>query len=181
MPVDATAQAELLSHVSSLSASDSAAWKGFLTLEECFSALSGMARGKAPGCNGSPMEFFLKFWHILGQDLVDVLNFSFLSGRFSRTQRRGVISLSCKKDDRLDPKNWRPISLLNVPYLPVYKSIPCISRPPILELKNKFFLFLCRNFLEKLLLYLRISLQICYGFMKKTTASLDVNFTISLT
>ena len=116
MPVDATAQAELLSHVSSLSASDSAACKGFLTLEECFSALSGMARGKAPGCDGSPMEFFLKFWHILGQDLVDVLNFSFLSGRFSRTQRRGVISLSCKKDDRLDPKNWRPISLLNVDY-----------------------------------------------------------------
>ena len=26
-----------------------------------------------------------------------------------------------------------------VPYLPVYKSIPCISRPPILEPKNKFF------------------------------------------
>ena len=71
---------------------------------------------------------------------------------------------------------------VELPYLPVYKSIPCISRPPILELKNKFFfLFLCKNFLEKLLFYLRISLQIRYGFMKKTTASLDVNFTISLT
>ena len=46
---------------------------------------------------------------------MDVLNFSFLSGGFSRTQRR-VISLSFKKDDRLDPKNWRPISLLNVDY-----------------------------------------------------------------
>ena len=29
---------------------------------------------------------------------------------------RGVISLSFKKGDRLDPKNWRPISLLNVDY-----------------------------------------------------------------
>ena len=116
MPVDATAQAELLSHVSSLSASDSGACEGFLTLEECFSALSSMARGKAPGCDGLPMEFFLKFWHILGQDLADVLNFSFQSGRLSRTQRRGVISLSFKKDDRLDPKNWRSISLLNVDY-----------------------------------------------------------------
>ena len=27
-------------------------------------------------------------------------------------------------------------------YLPVYKSIPCISWPPILEPKNKFFIFL---------------------------------------
>ena len=68
-----------------------------------------------------------------------------------------------------------------IPYLPVYKSIPCISRPPILEPKNKFFLFLCKNFLEKLLFYLRISFQIHYGFMKKTTASLDVQLTISLT
>ena len=72
--------------------------------------------------------------------------------------------------------NWS-----NLPYLPVYKSIPCISRPPILEPKNKVFLFLCENFLEKLLFYLRISFQIRYGLMKKTTASLDVKFTISLT
>jgi len=68
-----------------------------------------------------------------------------------------------------------------VPYLPVYKSIPCISRPLILKPKNKFFLFMWKNFLEKLLFYRRISFQIRYSFMKKTTASLDVKFTISLT
>ena len=58
-----------------------------------------------------------------------------------------------------------------------YRIYPCIRRSPILEPKNKFFLFLCKNFLEKLLFYLRISFQIRYGFMKKTTASLDVKFT----
>ena len=116
VPVDGAARAELLSHVSALPTSDSAVCEGALTLDECFSALSGMARGKAPGCDGLPMEFYLKFWNILGQDLVDVLNFSSRLGRLSRTQRRGVISLSFKKDDRLDPKNWRPISLLNVDY-----------------------------------------------------------------
>ena len=36
----------------------------------------------------------------------------------------------------------------HLPYLPVYKSIPCISRPPIFEPKNKFFLFLCKHFLK---------------------------------
>ena len=60
----------------------------------------------------------------------------------------------------------------------MYKSIPCISRPPILEPKNKFFLFLWKNFLFDL----RISFQIRYGLMKKeNTTSLDVKFTISFT
>ena len=36
--------------------------------------------------------------------------------RLSLSQRSGVISLSFKKGDRLNPCNWRPISLLNVDY-----------------------------------------------------------------
>ena len=51
-----------------------------------------------------------------------------------------------------------------IPYLPVYKSIPCISRPPILEPKNKFFLFPCENFLNPsglLITYADAELQIC--------------------
>ena len=32
----------------------------------------------------------------------------------TNSQRRGVISQTFKKGDRLDPDNWRPISLLNV-------------------------------------------------------------------
>ena len=62
------------------------------------------------------MEFYVKFWPVLGPDLVHVLNSCFDSSCLSLSQRRGVISLSFKKGDRLDPKNWRPISLLNVDY-----------------------------------------------------------------
>ena len=40
----------------------------------------------------------------------------FLSGAISLTQRRGLISLIFKKGGRLDPRNWRPITLLNVDY-----------------------------------------------------------------
>ena len=68
-----------------------------------------------------------------------------------------------------------------LPYLPVYKLNPCISRPPILEPKNKFFLFLGKNFLEKLILYfLEFSFRY-YGYMKKITASLDMKFIIACT
>ena len=67
--------------------------------------------------DGLPMEFYVKFWDVLGADLVTVLNSCFDAGLLSPSQRRGVIiSLSFKKGDRLDPRNWRPISLLNVDY-----------------------------------------------------------------
>ena len=79
-------------------------------------ALQGMARHKALGLDGLPMEFYVKFWSVLYSDLVNVLNSCFDSGCLSLSQLRGVISLSFKKGDRLDPKNWRPISLLNVDY-----------------------------------------------------------------
>ena len=116
-PCDPQAQSELFSHVlSSLSAKEASSCEGDLSLEECFAALSGMARRKAPGSDGLPMEFYLKFWHVLDHDLVLVLNSCLREGHLSLSQRRGVISLSFKKGDRLDPKNWRPISLLNCDY-----------------------------------------------------------------
>ena len=87
-----------------------------MSVEEVLFALRGMARRKAPGLDGLPMEFYLKFWSVLGSDLVSVLNSSFDSGCLSLSQRRGVISLTFKKGNRLDPRNWRPITLLNVDY-----------------------------------------------------------------
>ena len=49
----------------------------------------------------------------------------------------------------------------------VYCIYPCISRQLILEPKNKFFLFLGKNFLEKVIFYLRIFFQGSYCYMKK--------------
>ena len=66
---------------------------GLLTPGECKQALLGMAHGKAPGSDGLPMEFFVKFWDVLSLDLVDVLNSCYLSGSLSLSQRRGIISL----------------------------------------------------------------------------------------
>ena len=55
---------------------------------------------------------------------------------------------------------------------PVYKSTP------ILEPKDKFFLFLGKSFLEKLIFYLRIFFQVCYGYTKKICPELffDLSF-----
>ena len=53
-----------------------------------------MARGRNPGCDGLPMEFYLRFWPVLGADLVLVLNSAFTSGLMSPSQRCGIITLS---------------------------------------------------------------------------------------
>ncbi len=75
-----------------------------------------MSHGKTPGSDGFPMEFFVSFWDVLGLDLVRILNVAYESGQLSTSQRRGLIIVLYKKGDRLETKNFRPISLLHVDY-----------------------------------------------------------------
>ena len=75
-----------------------------------------MPKGKTPGSDGFPMEFYQALWKTLGADLVRVLNAAFEAGQLSTSQRRGLIIVLYKKNDKLDTKNWRAISLLNVDY-----------------------------------------------------------------
>ena len=90
--------------------------EGHLLIKEVSTALLGMARHKAPELDRLLVEFYVKFWDVLGPDLVSVLNSSLNSGSLALSQRRGIISLSFKKGDCLDPRNWWPITLGNVNY-----------------------------------------------------------------
>ena len=116
-PVNHESQQWLLSQLeTALSSEDQTRCEGKLTLDECHAALSQMAFSKSPGSDGLSVEFYCRFWGLLGADLVETLNFSFAAGFLSNSQRRGVIRLLYKKDDPLLLKNWRPISLLNIDY-----------------------------------------------------------------
>ena len=116
-PCNPVAQDEMLNQITRrLSQAECDGCEGCLTLEECFAALNGMPRGKTPGSDGFPMEFFLHFWQSLGADLVRVLNVAYETGQLSTSHRRGLIIVLYKQNDRLDTKNWRPISLLNADY-----------------------------------------------------------------
>ena len=111
------AQDELLAKLTRrLDSNERASCEGCLTVDECFQALVGMSRSETPGSDGFPMEFYVAFWEALGADLVRVLNLAFETGQLSTCQRRGLIIVLYKKDDPLETKNWRPISLLNVDY-----------------------------------------------------------------
>lgn len=117
VPTDPDIQEELLSNLSRhLSPDESEACEGALSSAECLVALQGMSRRKTPGLDGFPAEFYLTFWDLLGSDLVAVLNSCYDTNSLCVSQRRGLITLLFKKNDRLDCANWRPISLLCVDY-----------------------------------------------------------------
>lgn len=90
--------------------------EGLLSIQEVHAALVGLSRGRSNGSDGLPMEFYLTFWDTIGPNLTDVLNDSWRKGHLSLSQRTALITLIFKKGDRLEHKNWRSISLLNVDY-----------------------------------------------------------------
>ena len=86
--------------------------------EACLSAaLHRSQRGKSPGTDGLPYEFYSKFWVDVVPMSTAALNEAFDSpdGMLTLTQRTGVITLLHKSDEKpadlLD--SYRPITLLN--------------------------------------------------------------------
>ena len=100
-----------------LSAENSAACDGQLTLEECRLALFSLGNGKSPGSDGLSVEFYKHFWPLIGDIVTNSLNSAYVNVKLSEEQGRGVIVLIPKPDkDHTFVKNYRPISLLNVDY-----------------------------------------------------------------
>jgi hypothetical protein len=87
-----------------------------LTLNEIFTAIKALPKGKAPRNDGLPMEFF----HECAEETAPVLLQAFTAmlgnGRASAEINKGVITLIPKSGDRAKLSNWRPITLLGSTY-----------------------------------------------------------------
>ena len=70
---------------------------GLLTKEECYVSLKSFCKGKSPGTDGLTAEFYLSFWELLGQELVDSFYYAFEKGEMSISQKRGIITLIPRK------------------------------------------------------------------------------------
>ena len=74
-----------------------------------------MKNRKSPGNDGLTKEFFICFFGEVAPLLIQSLNYSFIVGELSASQKQAVITSVEKKgiDKRL-VKNWNPVSVMNV-------------------------------------------------------------------
>ncbi|CAG2188175.1 unnamed protein product [Mytilus edulis] len=104
-------------NLNKLTEEDKTNFDTFITQDECLKLLKEFKNNKSPGVDGIGKSFYLKFWNIIGEDMVEVLNNVYLNGELTETMKTGLISLIYKnKGNRKDMKQWRPISLLCVDY-----------------------------------------------------------------
>ena len=123
--VDTPSQDELLQAIDSTlddaakAACCGPALDGTLTSECIRAALDATPKGKRPGCDGIPYEFYHRFWPLLAGPMVAAFNEVFqspdASPELSEMCRTGLIVLLHKGDGkpRDDPDSYRPITLLN--------------------------------------------------------------------
>ena len=91
---------------------------------KCKESLMKLINNKSPGSDGISVEFYKVFWDKLTKFLIDSYNYTFENDILSIEQRCAILILIPKgtKDKRL-LKNWRSISLLNVDYKILAKSL----------------------------------------------------------
>ena len=115
--IDLSIQQELFSNLSlRLSEEDRDKCERLLSLPELTAALGNMSKNKSSGPDGFSVEFYSKFWSLLGPILVEVINLCYDDFDLCESMKTSNTRLVFKKGDRKSLKNWRPISLLNVDY-----------------------------------------------------------------
>ena len=123
-PVDSSLNSLFLDNLPQVDISDNEYLKKKISKHEILTALKDMKPNKSPGSDGLTCSFYLKFFHLLGDTLCDVINLAFDNGELSESQKLSYITLICKDDSRSDEmKCYRPISLLNIDYKIISKVI----------------------------------------------------------
>ena len=80
---------------------DAKACEGKLTAEECLKSLQLFENNKSSGDNGLTAEFYKVFWNIVGNLMVESLNYSYDHGELSNSQKRPIITLIEKKQIKI--------------------------------------------------------------------------------
>ena len=79
-------------------------------------ALNSLNNDSSAGCDGLSVPFYKFFWQKLKFMILESFKDAINVGELSANQKRGIITLLYKGEERKDLSNWRPISLLNTDY-----------------------------------------------------------------
>jgi len=94
-----------------------------LSFKDVTDAIKALPKGKAPGHNGVPMEFFQEFKKEVAPMLLHAFSAMFRVSTTSAHINKGLITLIPKSRDRARLNNWRPITLLGSLYKVLAKTL----------------------------------------------------------
>ena len=81
-----------------------------MTYDEYKEILQTFGNRTLPGEDGFTLEFYRKFFDIIGRDFVECLNAAHDKGQLSISQRGGEITLIPKEEESLlNLKNWKQL------------------------------------------------------------------------
>jgi hypothetical protein len=93
------------------------------SIEEIKLVLKSFSKDKSPGPDGWTVEFFLKFFDLIGNDVQEAVEESRNSGSMVRSLNSTFIALILKVDKPTSFGDFRPISLCNLAYKVIAKLI----------------------------------------------------------
>ena len=94
-----------------------------VTLQEIQHILTISKNDKSPGPDGIPVEIYRCLFDVLGEDLLRVIELSWVSGKILAVFNSTFLALIPKIDQPLSFEDFRPISLCNFVYKIIGKII----------------------------------------------------------
>jgi len=105
-----------------------------LSLKDISEAIKALPKGKAPGHDGIPIEFFQEFESEIAPTLLLAYSAMLRTGTTSTFINKGTITLIPKSGDRAKLNNWRPITLLGSIYKILAKTLASKLRTELNEI-----------------------------------------------
>ena len=144
---DMNFEKEFLNQINSVvTEGDNCSLTGETSEKEVLGVVKSMNKGKSPGEDGLPAEFYLKTWHIIRREFIGMVEFVLEKETLGKQQNSGIIKLLPKEGDLRRIQNWRPVSLLGVDCKIISKLIAnrlrdylekCISKEQFCSVKGR--------------------------------------------
>ena len=84
--------------------------------DEILQVVKDLQGDKSPGPDGFTMTFFQKCWHVLQKDIMGFFDEFYDKGTFASSLNATFVTLIPKKQNALDIRDFRPISLIGSVY-----------------------------------------------------------------